>query len=853
MGRAITNRVPPAAAVDAPRPSGSSSLHAPRADLVVGLVLLGSLVVCSLYSTSLFHLAAGIAVALAAFGILSLTISLRRIVEVDAYPEFLGIALAFTALLYILRGLTFAHWNAPLGGQGNLTSQFSLAAQFLSSTSLLVAPLFIARRSRPALLVAVYGLVTGLLIATIVWWHLFPVCRLPNGDLTTFKQAGEGACCAALLVAIPFTWHKRGALDPTTLRLMVAALHCAAISALLLTVQARFAEPLDVVAHLLLVGAVCLIYAAVAWSGVRRPTALTLAELRQRSETAEWQYRRALKDLRVSEHYRRTLLSESPLGVVVIDRDLTVSECNEAAVEILGIAQGSPLALDPATDGELLRAVRSALQGTPAAYEGRHRGPVSERESWISGRASPLVGRNGKVSGAILVITDASQHKHAEELIERLAFHDALTDLPNRTLLRDRLRQALDSAQRRGRLVAVAVVDLDRFKAVNDSLGQSSADTVLQQVATRLSEVVRKADTVARSGGDEFAVLMAELRRPQEAAAIAEKILAALRQPWEVGGEALQMTASAGLAFYPNDAPDAQGLLENAHSAMRAAKELGRDTFQFYDLAFARQTAERIALERELRLALEEKQLLVYYQPQVDLGDGQIVGFEALVRWQHPERGLVPPDQFIGLAEETGLIEALDLFVVAKAARQVADWQALIGRHFRLAVNVSAKRLQGPHLLSSIADVLRESGLAPAQLEVELTETAILADAAVALRVLTTLREMGLTVALDDFGTGYSSLAHLQQLPITTVKIDRSFVAKVSEDTNAATIVSAIAHLGCDLGLRVVAEGVETAAQLDFVRRAGCHEVQGYLLAKPLPAADCEALLVAGGRLGLAL
>ncbi len=818
---------------------------------MLGFVLLVGLVLCSLYSTSLFHLSAGIAVAMAAFAILAMTTSLRRVVAVDTYPEFLGIALAFTALLYIMRGLTFADMSSRLGGESNLTTQLSVAAQCVSSASMLLAPLFIARRGRPGLLIAVYGLLTGLLIAAIISWRVFPVCRLPNGDLTTFKQLSEGVCCVAVLGAIPLTLRKSAALDRATLRLMVAALVCAALSAFALSLQARFSALGEVIGHLLFVSAVYLIYAATVWRGVARPAALALADLSRRSAESEAQRRQAVEDLRQSEQDHRTLLEESPLGVVVCDRELVVSECNEAAAEMLGIVEGGAL-LDFAVDGDLARAARSALQGTASVYEGSQRDASGNRKTWISSRASPLFGRSGEINGVILVIVDMTRHKRAEELIERLAFHDALTDLPNRTLLRDRLRQALATAERSGRTVAVAVINLDRFKNLNDTIGQSSADTVLQQVAARLSEVVRTTDTVARMGGDEFALLMPELHTTRDAALITEKILAALRKPWEVNGDAIETTASIGLAFYPGDAVEAQTLLRNADAAMRRAKELGRDTYQSYDLTFALQASARLTVERELRLALEERQLLVYYQPQVDLRDGRIVGLEALVRWQHPERGIVPPDEFIGVAEETGLIELLDVFVVNSAARQVADWQLLAGRPLRLAVNISA-RLRGSDLVPSIVAALQESGLAASRLEVELTETAIMADATVALQVLTQLRELGLTVALDDFGTGFSSLAHLQQLPITTVKIDRSFVSRVGEDVNAAAIVSAIAHLGNDLGLRVVAEGVETEAQLAFVRQAGCHEAQGSLLGSPLPAADCETLLAAGGRVAAAV
>ena len=816
-------------------------------DLVIGAALLAGLATSSLYSTTLFHLLTGMAVAVSAFVILAVTVSARRLVATDAYPEFLGIALGFTAVLYLMRGLTFARLGAGAPSAGNLTSQLSLAAQYLSSASLLWAPLLIGRRSRSTLAVALYAVLTALLVATIFWWHLFPVCRLADGSLTAFKRLSELGCGLALLGAIGLTVRRRAALDPVTRRLMMAALCCATASAFVLALQSQFASPVDVLGHLLFVAAVFFICVAVTWGGLTQPATLAMVALRQRGEQAEAARRKALVGLRASEQARRTLLAESPFGIVVCDRRLRISECNTAAAEMLGLTRGDLLAPGNCPES-LLQAAREALEGRATAYEGSRHGADAERGPWVSGRVSPLLGHGGKVSGIMLAVSDTTTQTNAEGLIERLAFHDALTELPNRTLLRDRLRQAIAAAERSGGQIGLAVVDIDHFKKLNDALGQGTGDALLREVGARLSAVVRTTDTVARSGGDEFAVLMPELHRARDARLIAEKLIAALRRPWEFGGDTLQLSGSAGIALWPDDAADAQALLENAHSAMRRAKELGRDSYQFFDLALALRTTERLALERELRRAIDEDQLEVYYQPQVDLHDGRIVGFEALVRWQHPQRGLISPDEFIALAEESGLIEPLDLFVARSATCQIAAWQRLSGRPLRLAINVSARRLQGRGLLPSIENALADAGLEPSQLEVELTETAIMADAEVALEVLVALRKLGLSVALDDFGTGFSSLAHLQALPITTVKIDRSFVTKVGEDANAAAIVSAIARLGCDLNLRVVAEGVETASQLDFVRQAGCHEAQGYLFAKPLPAPECEALLVGSGK-----
>jgi diguanylate cyclase (GGDEF)-like protein/PAS domain S-box-containing protein len=611
---------------------------------------------------------------------------------------------------------------------------------------------------------------------------------------------------------------------------------------------------LDVQVGLALIGLAiiaCLVASCLEWTVTAlRRTSEELADdivARQEAEEARRQVETALS---FSRQKNRTLFETSPVGVFLFDKRLIITECNERFVsQVCETTREQLVGSDAGRVGDrrTVPAMERALAGSAGTYEGSYRAGPGEEEKWVNFTASPLLGANQEVVGGIGVVTDLTDSKQAEELVQRLAYRDAVTGLPNRALFRDRIDQAVAVAERHGQKIVIGVLDIDRFKNVNDTLGHAQGDRLLTGVAERIGGLMRDSDSVARSGGNEFLFLLTEISTARDAAFAADRILAALREPWQFDDRKFYVSASIGLAFYPDDGREAQALLENAHTAMRRAKQRGGDALQFYDRELSALAAERLSLESELHTAIDTRQFTVHYQPQVDVRAGRIVGVEALVRWRHPRRGLIRPAEFIALAEETGLIVPLGQQVLRAACAQARDWQRLCRHPLRMAVNVSARQLREPGLIDDVAGALRETGLEPGLLEIEITETATLSTAGHADSVLHRLREMGVSVSLDDFGTGYSSLSQLRRLPITRLKIDRSFVAELPENESSAAIAGAVVDLAHAMGLGVVAEGVETRQQLDFLQARGCHEVQGFLFCRPLPAEECRAVL--GGHM----
>ena len=444
--------------------------------------------------------------------------------------------------------------------------------------------------------------------------------------------------------------------------------------------------------------------------------------------------------------------------------------------------------------------------------------------------------------------------RKSKKEIHHLAFYDALTNLPNRRLFGDRLQQAVEAARRNDHLMGILFIDIDNFKRINDSFGHGVGDRLLRTVASQLVACLRRCDSVGREidedqvsvsrlGGDEFTVLLTHLEKAEDAARVAKRIIDAISVPFLLGDEEVVVTPSIGISVFPYDGNGVEDLIKNADTAMFHAKEQGKNNYQFYTNSMSATAFERLSMENALRKALGNNELLVYYQPKIDLGSGLAIGMEALIRWNHPEMGLISPAEFIPLAEETGLIVPIGEWVLRTVCKQIRDWCDTGSEVLRVAVNLSACQFRQTMLLQVVRRIVDESGIGAEWLELELTESVIMDDIQTSSTVLRDLKEMGVHISMDDFGTGYSSLSLLKRLPLDTLKIDQSFVRDITTDPDDAAIVDAIISLAHSLRLRVIAEGVETSEQLDFLRSRGCDEVQGYLFSRPRPVAEIERWL----------
>ncbi|MGH8809060.1 MAG: putative bifunctional diguanylate cyclase/phosphodiesterase, partial [Noviherbaspirillum sp.] len=500
---------------------------------------------------------------------------------------------------------------------------------------------------------------------------------------------------------------------------------------------------------------------------------------------------------------------------------------------------------------ELRSALRDKRAGNTVQRNVRKDGSLFWNDIYLA----PVKDEDGEVRHFVVTQHDITAMKLSEAELQYQAHHDTLTGLPNRFLLYDRLAQAIAYSSRHARPIWLVFVDLDRFKFVNDSLGHKAGDLLLKTISERLLSAVRQTDTVARLGGDEFVLILPE--RTDGNASLSttaiQRILDTVAQPLTIEGHEFFPTCSIGVATYPADGADADTLMMHADIAMYRAKETGRNNFQFFASSMNEKTLERLRLEGELRRALERGEFVLHYQPQVDLRTGHIVGMEALIRWHHPELGMVPPQRFIGLAEETGLIVPIGAWVLRTACAQNKAWQRAGLGHLRVSVNLSARQFAQQDLAKSIIAVLDETGLAASNLEIELTESLVMTDVERAIDALRALKAIGVQLSIDDFGTGYSSLSYLKRFPIDVLKIDRSFVRDMTVDPDDAAIVASIISLSHSLKLHVIAEGVETQEQLAYLRAHGCDEMQGYYFSKPVPAEEFEQILRKGKNLSLAV
>ncbi len=506
---------------------------------------------------------------------------------------------------------------------------------------------------------------------------------------------------------------------------------------------------------------------------------------------------------------------------------------------------------------ELLREIVKSGSKSPVIMltgQGDHEVDI---EAMRSGAADYLI--KGKIDASALEhsIRYAIERKKAEERILFLAYYDSLTSLPNRILFKDRLYQSLVMAKRHQRLLAILFLDLDNFKRINDTLGHPAGDELLKQAAVRLSNYIRKSDSIsrysadefstvlARLGGDEFTILLTEIAQAHDTIKVAQRILDAIAQPFDIEGQEVFITASIGIAIYPIDGEDVDTLLKNCDTAMYHAKNEGRNNYKFYEQSLNKTALDILTLENNLRKALDKQEFIVYYQPRIDIRTRNIVGLEALIRWRHPQKGMIPPSEFIPMAEENGLIVPIGEWVLNEACKQNKTWQAKGFAPVFISVNLSGKQFKQQNLIKVIQQALSETALDPRYLELEITES-IIQDTGSTAVILCDLRNLGLKISVDDFGTGYSSLSYLRRFPVDALKIDRSFVKDATKDMDSAAIVKAIIAMSHCLKLRVVAEGVETEEQLKFLSDEGCDEFQGYLISPPLPADEVVRFLAKG-------
>ena len=562
------------------------------------------------------------------------------------------------------------------------------------------------------------------------------------------------------------------------------------------------------------------------------------------------------EQLRVSEERFRSAFENAPIGILLLNMDGNVFQANRFAGDLLeyDTARFANLHFShllPADERpraeEMLRRLANGEQ--EALRTEQRMLQASGQEIWTNMHLVLQRCRDGKPSYCILQVADITETKRSQQHMERMAFYDTLTDLANRRLFYDRLTQVIERSNRTERLAALLYLDLDQFKQVNDTLGHEAGDALLQAVAQRLGQSVRTDDTVGRLGGDEFTILLADISSTTDASLVAEKILKLFQQPTTINGQQLVVTTSIGITIIPKDGAHATELMQNADLAMYRAKELGRNNYQFYNEEMNTNSSRRLRVKDELCRALEHDELVLFYQPKIRLADYKVVGVEALVRWQHPERGLLAPGEFIDVAEETSAIVDMGNWIIDTACHATVQLSAENGAPITTAVNISPRQFRDPNLVSTIGKSLRLSGLDPSHLELEITETMLMQDADGASETVRQLHNLGVKLAIDDFGTGYSSLNHLKKFPIDTVKVDRSFISNIPDSVDDMAITSAVIAMAHRLDTEVVAEGVETPEQLEFLLQHQCEFAQGYLFAKPAPLHQIGPLLAPNVRL----
>jgi len=560
--------------------------------------------------------------------------------------------------------------------------------------------------------------------------------------------------------------------------------------------------------------------------------------------------RKAEEDLFNSRQMLRTILDTVPQRVFWKDKNSVYLGCNKPLAEDCGYADPSEIVgkndfdIHPPEVAERFREDdRHVLAtGKPMLNREESRSMPDGSQGWLITSKVPVRDQNDQIVAILGTYEDVTERKISEERTIFLAYHDDLTELPNRVLAYDRLQQAMSQGTRENRKVALLFLDLDNFKTINDSLGHSLGDLLLKEVAIRLNECVRHSDTVSRQGGDEFMIILTSLSNSDAAVPILTKLLQRVQEPFEIDGQELITSVSIGVALFPDDGKDFESLMKKTDAAMYRAKEMGKNTYCFFDKQMNDDAIEHLHLSNGLSHAVDRGEFMLHYQPLFDLSDGTIVGAEALIRWKHPMLGMVSPQRFIPVAEDTGLIVSIGEWVIREACRQAAAWQKQ-GLRLVVAVNLSAVQFKRGDVERTIIAALQESGLDPSLLDLELTESILIRDTERVLAMVTRLKSLGIKLSIDDFGTGYSSLSYLKRFHVDKLKIDQSFIRDLATNLEDAAIVRAVIQMARSLGLRTIAEGVEDESQLKFLRVQGCDEAQGYHFASPMPAAEMAPYL----------
>ena len=743
--------------------------------------------------------------------------------------------------------LDFAHLMSYVGMADFITENthhkaivFWLAARYVAAGALLAYALMpqqpLARRRRGWYLGASLGFAAAMLYVGIWRPEWVPATFIEGEGLTPFKVAMENGVVLLHLMTLGLLYWRRAEFCGPSLNALFFAVALMLVSELFFHIYSRVTDLANVLGHAYKVLAYMFLYRAIFLDSVMAP----IVRLRQARGAVE-----------ESERRHRELLETAPDAIMVVDAQGVIQMVNERLEQMFGYARSELLGMKMEilmTERHKARHPdqRSAFTDSPYAPAMTNRPDLTGQRK--DGSEMPLdIALSTFHSDAGLQVTafirDVTERRRLEADLRHQATHDALTHLPNRVLFQDRLTQAMVQARRHDRLVAVILLDLDNFKAINDGWGHNYGDLLLGDAARRLTAVLRPDDTVARMGGDEFVLLLSDLGHVEDVGQVADKIIRVFAEPFRIGENEVFISASLGITVFPSDGEDVTTLLRNADVAMYRAKSEGRGGIRYYTPDLNTRMRENLLLQTYLRRAVEEGQLQLHYQPQIEIATNRICGVEALLRWHHEELGEVSPARFIPVAEANGLVVPIGGWVLNTACRQIKAWQDA-GVPTRVAVNLSAHQFRYGNLVDVVKAALAESGASPDMLELELTESALMDDPKAAAQVLADLENLGVTIAIDDFGTGYSSLAYLKMFPIHKLKIDRSFVKDVARDPDDAAIVRGLVGLAHSLGMRVIAEGVEIESQRDTLAGLDCDEYQGWLHSRAVPAEECFRMLI---------